>query len=141
MDGHFIHNGLSFRIRAKAKSKEGEIQVILTQAMGVGYRAEKKDLPADLPTTWQDSYGKTRSVDWINNFGIKKIGKPDFEQDEVPESYEIILDQAEGKTLLYYDARDRQVKPFSQGDLGQPEGQPGKISARLKLGDPPIGTG
>jgi hypothetical protein len=141
MDGHFIRGGQAFRIAAKEYSKEKEIQVILSQEMAANYRVEKKDLPGNLPMTWQDSDGRARSVEWINNFGIKKIGKPDFEQDEIPESYEIILDEFEGKRLVYYDSRDRQVKPFSQEDLGKPKDLPGKISARLKLGDPPIGTG
>jgi hypothetical protein len=139
MDGRFIRKGQAFRIEAKANSRERELQVILSQGMAANYRVEKKKLPSGLPATWKDPHGETRSIEWINNFGIKQAGKQVFERGELSESYEIVLDKAEGKTLVYYDHRDKQVKPFSPSDLGEPESQPGKLSARLKLGDPPVG--
>ncbi len=139
MDGRFIRGGQSFPIGARSGSKEREVVVVLSKGMAANNRVVKKDLPDDLPTSWRDQEGKQRDIEWLNNFGIKRKGKPDFEMDDISEDYEIIVDEAEGTTLVYYDHRDRRVKPFSSEDYGRTPGQQGKISARLRLGDPPIG--
>ena len=133
MNGRFIKNGKSFPIKAKA-NKEKEIEVILSQKLAVTHMVEKKDLPEDIPTTWQG-----RTITWFNNFGLKERGNSGFVSGQVSESYEIILDKESGKTLVYYDGSS--VKAFPPGDLGDTPGRPGKVSVRLKLGDPPCGSG
>lgn len=134
MNGRFIKNGKSFPIKAKAKTKEREIEVILPPGLAATHEVVKKSLPQGIPTTWQG-----RTITWFNNFGLKEKGKPGFVRGQVPESYEIILDKESGKTLVYYDGSS--VKAFPPGDLGDTPGRSGKVSARLKLGDPPCGSG
>ncbi len=137
MRGHFIQDGQSFTIKAKAGSKERDIDVILPRGLAANHRVEKKELPANLPTSWQDASGEMRTVSWVINFGLKLAGQTAFVRGEVAEAYEIRLDQAEGKTLVYYNGKS--VRAFDPSDLGEPADQPGKVAARLKLGDPPIG--
>ena len=135
MNGRFVQDGTSFKIPPKAGTNEREIEIILPPGLAASHKVEKKDLPEGLPTTWKVS----RPITWFNNFGLKEKGKPDFVSGEVPEGYEIILDQEPGKTLVYY--YDGSVRAFPQKDLGDTPGRPGKVSARLQLGDPPCGSG
>ena len=135
MNGHFVQNGSSFKVPARAGTKEKEIEVLLPPGLAASHVVEKKDLPEGIPTTWKGS----RPITWINNFGLKEKGKADFVRGEVPESYEIILDKEPNKTLVYY--YDGSVRAFPPNDLGEPPGRPGKVSARLQLGDPPCGSG
>lgn len=137
MRGHFIQEGHSFPIRAKAGSKERDIDVILPPGLVASHRVEKKSLPANIPTTWRDASGKDLAVTWIGNFGLKQAGKTTFVRGEVGESYEIHIDKEEGKTLVYFDGSH--VQAFDPSDLGEPADKPGKVAVRLKLGDPPIG--
>ena len=136
MNGRFVQNGTSFTVAAKANSKEKEIEVILPPGLADGdkYKVEKKDLPEGLPPTWRGN----REITWFNNFGLKEKGKSGFVSGEVPESYEIIMDKETGKIPVYYDG---EVKAFPQEDHGDTPGRSGKVSARLKLGDPPCGSG
>lgn len=132
MNGRFVKNGISFKVKA-TKAKERDIEVILPPGLAATHEVVKKSLPKGIPTTWQG-----RTITWFNNFGLKEKGKSGFVRGQVPESYEIILDKESGKTLVYYDG---EVKAFPQGDLGDTPGRSGKVSARLKLGDPPCGSG
>jgi hypothetical protein len=139
MSGHFIPSGQSFTIRGKAGTQEKDIDVILTAGLAAGHRVEKKDIPAKIPKSWRHPSGKTRTITWIGNFGLKPAGSTEFVRGEVAEHFEIHLDHQEGQTLVYFDGSG--VKPFDQNDLGFPADRPGKIAARLKLGDPPVGWG
>lgn len=133
MNGRFVNNGTSFKVKA-AKAKERDIEVILPPGLAATHEVVKKSLPQGIPTTWQG-----RTITWFNNFGLKERGKSGFVSGQVSESYEIILDKESGKTLVYYDGSS--VKAFPPGDLGDTPGRSGKVSTRLKLGDPPCGSG
>jgi hypothetical protein len=131
-----VKGGKSFGIAARAGARQQRLDVFLTPGLDQKYRVEQKEIPAGLPTTWTTPSGETRSVTWVNNFGLKEKGKTRFVAGEVSEHYEIQIDREEGKTLVYYSGG---VKYFDAKDLGSPPDAPGKISARLKLGDPPVG--
>jgi len=137
VNGHFIRSGgKSFKISKVKGSAEKDLDIILPPGLAAKYVVEKKAVPANIPTSWVTADGETRTVAWIGNFGLKQIGKASFLQGSVSEHYEIILDKVAGKSLVYYDGA---VKPFSEGDVVEPADLPGKFSARLKLGDPPVG--
>ncbi|UCH61271.1 MAG: hypothetical protein JSV61_07250 [Anaerolineales bacterium] len=139
MSGHFLSNGKSFPIQAKPGSAEQAIEVILSPGLAKKYVVEKKDIPKGIPTSWRDDASqKTYKIKWLNNFGLKPIGKPDFVPGKVSEKYELLVEAGEGETLFYYDEG---VKRFPPGDLERPGNMPGKLAARLDLGDPVIGRG
>jgi hypothetical protein len=127
MDGHFVKNGNSFPIPAKAGAKL--LTVLLPP--GLDYQVESKPFPDILV---KDPLG----VDWIYNFGLKKGNVP--AQGKVSMKYELILDNPPaGKKWYYFDGTKKQ--PFAATDIMQSDKIPGKISARLDLGDPPVGMG
>lgn len=137
MSGHFNPAGKSFPVQARPGSTEQSIEIVLPPGLAKLYAVEKKDLPANLPTSWRDpSSQQTHTIHWLNNFGLKATGRPDFEAGRVPEKYEILVEVAEGEQLVYFDG---EVKPFPADETARPGNMPGKVAARLDLGDPPIG--
>jgi hypothetical protein len=139
MNGHFIRSGgKSFKVSKGSKATERELDVILPPGLAAKYVVEKKAIPANMPTSWVTPGGQTRPITWIGNFGLKQIGKASFVKGSVSEHYEIILDKPADKTLVYFDGG---VNPFPAVDTQDRDDLPGKCSARLKLGDPPIGMG
>jgi hypothetical protein len=71
-----------------------------------------------------------KKVHWINNFGIKQKAAASFEKKV--EQYEIHLKHIADAVYVYYDGT--KIKPLSTSD---PVG--GQVSAKLDLGDPPVG--
>lgn len=138
MRGHFVQDGKSFPIAARPQTNEKSVQVLLPPGLAKKYDVDKKDLPLGIPTSWTDPNGKSYSISWINNFGLKPKGSSKFAPGKVDDDYEILLDKEAGKTLFYYDGV---IKPFEPSDLGQPTDKPDKVAAKLRLGDPPIGWG
>jgi len=139
MSGHFLPNGKSFPVQATPGSAEQAIEVVLPPGLAKKYVVEKKDIPEGLPTSWRDDASQvTYTIHWLNNFGLKPVGKANFVPGKVEEKYELLVEVGEGETLFYYDEG---VKLFPPGDFERPANMPGKIAARLDLGDPVIGWG
>jgi hypothetical protein len=137
MNGHFIRSkGKSFRIAKRDGSQEHDVDVILPEGLAARYEVAKKDIPANIPTSWVAPDGQTHTISWVSNFGLRETGKAGFLHGAVSEHYEIILDKVADKTLVYFDGS---VKPFPAGDTQDRDDLPGKFSARLRLGDPPVG--
>ncbi len=122
MNGNFIQNGNPFYIQAQPGSGRANLIVLLPQ--GLNYQVASKDFPPNMPS----------DVTWIYNFGLQQGGNS--ARGRVPQQYELILDDVPG-VWYYFDGSARQT--FSQTRRGP--ALPGKISALLDLGDPPIGTG
>jgi hypothetical protein len=137
MNGHFVDNGAPFSIGAAAGSSQKPLQIVLPVGLAAKYTAAKKPMPG-LPAKWKNAQGVEYTITWINNFGLRPTGSEGFVQGSVAEDYEILLDKEPGKTLFYYSGG---VRRFEAADLSEPSDMPGKIAARLRLGDPPIGWG
>lgn len=100
----------------------------LTAESARRYTVWQKDIPEDI----QDDRYQDRPIHWVNNFGLKRVGRDDYEA-EVSEPYTVILDDVPaGATAVYHDGRN--VRPLGT----TPEGG-GRVQAALNLGDPPVG--
>jgi hypothetical protein len=94
----------------------------------------KKDIPADIPTSWTDpDDGRVKSITWLNNFGLKLKGKDAFEDDV--DEYDLEFDEEPGKDIVYY-SKKQVIKVRDVKGVGT-----GKLTISLAVGDPPVGSG
>jgi len=135
--GHFVTKGHSFKIATRPNSAERPIEVVLTANLAGKYEVVKKDPPGKLPDKWTDSNGNTFNLEWVNSFGLKQKGKPDFVAGQVEEDYEILIGKGTGILVYYLNG----VVPFEDDDLSVLDDNTNRIAARMRHGDPPVGWG
>lgn len=109
---------------------EEEITLVLPDTVKPeDYEVVKKPRPTGIPDKWNN-----RPVVWINCFGVKK------NKVWANIEYQIIVTPRKNKILVYFNGKA--VVPFADSDLTlNPSGYPGKLSAKLRMGDPPVGWG
>jgi hypothetical protein len=135
--GHFVNNGRPFQIGTKPNSAERPIEVVLSPNLANKYQVVKKEMPGNLPGKWKDNNGNTFTIEWVNSFGLKEVGKPDFVSGQVEEDYEILIGRGTGILVYYLNG----VVPFDDNDLSEPDDKSNMIAARMRHGDPPVGWG
>ena len=125
-----IQNGFHIPVDETKKGRfphQRPVAVVLNEAHA-GYQVYQKDIPDHL----SEATYRSKSVHWMNNFGLKHANKKEYAGD-VPE-YSILLEQIDEGEYVYFDGKE--IKPLT---TGQYEAEQRMVRAALKLGDPPIG--
>lgn len=110
----------------------GVIQVIIPQKLG-RYEAFEKEYP--------DSLKKSpdfQNYNWLGNFGLREKTSGRQAGRTVEADYEIQVEKRAGQKLVYWDGS--QTVEFTSARHGLKD-VPGTnhLSAKLNLGDPPVG--
>lgn len=117
-----------------AKKFMQTITITLSDDIENDYEPVPKALPTQLPSSWKNKSGNSRTITWINNFEVKrKDGQPIPGTDR--RAFSVTIPQATGE-LVYYAGR--QVRSFDPPVIGT--GGPVTISLPLGVGDPPVGV-
>jgi hypothetical protein len=139
MNGRFV-KGDVFAIRAEAAEKA--LDIILPASLSNKYSAEKAPT-GGIPTSWADPAYPNRvyQIRWVNNFNLKP--RPGVKIDpNVSMEYEIQFEKPDlgpvTYTKLFYFLGGT-IQPFDASDYE--ELADGKIAAKLRISDPPIGWG
>jgi hypothetical protein len=125
-----IQNGFHIPVDEMKRGRfphQRPVDVVLNDAHA-GYQVYQKDIPDHLSGATYHS----KSVHWMNNFGLKLTDKNEFAGD-VPE-YSILIEQIEGGEYVYFDGKE--IRPLA---ISQYEADLRLVQAALKSGDPPIG--
>ena len=125
-----IQNGFHIPVNEQKRGlfpHQRPVAVVLNDAHA-GYEVYQKDIPDHLSVA---TY-RSKSVHWMNNFGLKHTSKNEYARD-VPE-YSIVLEHIEGREYVHFDGKE--IQPLA---IGEYEADPRMVQAALRLGDPPIG--
>jgi len=113
-----------------AARRAQRMRVRLTPAAAEEYGVWQKEMPADLPQSYEG-----RPITWFNNFGLKRRGSDAYEA-SVP-AYTIIVDKGPADAVLV--AYDAQADPSLYAlDTVEVDGE---LHATLDRGDPAVGWG
>jgi hypothetical protein len=96
-----------------------------------GYEIYEKEIPQKLKDS--PDYNK---YTWIGNFGFQEKSSGKKVTGDMPKSYEIQVEDKANKNLVYWDGK--KVVKFT-GTTEKKVGDKKFRSAKLKMGDPPIG--
>lgn len=107
---------------------QARVTLVLHRDYANTYDVFQKDIPAEL----RGKQYNGKPIRWLNNFGLKQKGAAGFEN-KVPD-YTVILDALPGAEYVFHDGSSIQVLKTSPV-----EGDPTKVQATLKLGDPSVG--
>jgi hypothetical protein len=107
--------------KKKVQIEDGKITVIIQDK----YDVYSKPLPDGLDP----------EVEWLGNFGIKEAKTGKKQDGKVPK-YEIVVREEKGKTLVYWDGKEKKAVP-NQKAVGF--FRKNKRKGELDLGDPPVG--
>ena len=111
-----------------AATEKRPVTIILTAEAARRYTVWQKDIPEEI----QDARFQGRPIVWVNNFGLKRIGRDEYEA-TVSETYTVVLEGVPaGATAVYYDGR-------AVRQLGTTPAGGGRVEAALDLGDPAVG--
>lgn len=96
-----------------------------------GYKVYEKKFPQKLKDN--KDYKKYK---WIGNFGFRKKSSGKKVKGDMPKSYEIQVEDQKNKKLVYWNGKKIvKFKGTSEKKVGKKKFR----SAKLKMGDPPIG--
>ena len=96
-----------------------------------GYQVYEKKFPTSLKDN--KAYKK---YDWIGNFGFQKKSSGKKVKGNMPKSYEIQVEDRSKKDLVYWNGK--KVVKFPKAKVKK-VGKKKFRSAKLKMGDPPVG--
>lgn len=113
-----------------AARRAQSLRVRLTRAAAQEYGVWQKDMPADLPETYDG-----RPITWFNNFGLKRRGSDEYEV-SVP-AYTIIVEKHPDDAVLvaYEEQADPSLYALETVEVD------GELHATLDRGDPTVGWG
>jgi len=103
----------------------------ITVGVQQGYKVYEKKIPKNL----KDSKDYKKYT-WLGNFGFQKKSSGKKVKGNMPKSYEIQVEDKSKKKLVYWNGK-KAVK-FSNAKVKK-VGKKNFRSAKLKMGDPPIG--
>ncbi len=109
--------------------QQASVALKLSQNAAGRYEVYRKDIPNEL----QGRMYRQREITWLNNFGLKERGKPEFAN--IVPAYEVHIQSVpSASTYVYYDGSNIQTLDFHV----DPDDD-SRIVAELTLGDPAIG--
>jgi hypothetical protein len=118
-----VNRGLSKRFPHQAA-----VRVRLRGDVEADYDVVQKEIPESL----QNATYNGKPVRWINNFGVRRKGRDQFEQRV--SAYELSLEKVEGAEYVYFDGQNIRGLGVAPDDEDA-----ARVKATLDLGDPPVG--